>query len=73
MNLIKTKYTNWVQIFAIAVQVASAVSPVLPEKAKIGVALGLSTFQAILAALQATRNPDGTPATQAYVPPVEKQ
>jgi hypothetical protein len=73
MKLIKTKYTNWAQIFAITAQVASAVSPVLPEKAKVGVAAGLSVFQFIVHALQAGRNPDGTPATQAYIPTADKQ
>lgn len=47
-------------------QLANLFAPILNEKQKLGVGLGIGALQIIISNMAQSVNPDGTPATEAY-------
>jgi hypothetical protein len=62
----------WLHILTILAGLGVSISPLLPENQRVYVIAVTGAIQAFLAKLGATRNPDGTPATEAYLPPAKK-
>lgn len=58
------------QVVGIAVQGANALSDLVPEYKAI-IASGVGLVQALVAFLAHFRNPDGTDARTAYIPPIK--
>jgi hypothetical protein len=65
----KLSWNMFFQIVATAIQGANAVSGMLPPKQQAGLAVIVGAIQGIVAAIAHFRNPDGTPASVAYVKP----
>jgi hypothetical protein len=64
----KTKWTNPAQMLMSVVQIVNLTSPFLPPKGQIIAGATLSVAQVILHAMQAVKNPDGTPAETPFDP-----
>jgi hypothetical protein len=62
-----------IQMLALATQYLNASTEMLPERGKFWAMVVLSILQGIVAVLAHFANPDGTPATVAYLPTQKKQ
>jgi hypothetical protein len=64
-------FTIVFQVLGLVVQLGSALTNIVPDKYKLLFGTVIGAIQAIQAAVAHNYNPDGTPATVAYVPPTK--
>ncbi len=64
-----SKLQMWLHVLTILAGLGVSISPLLPEEYRAYVIAVTGAIQAFLAKMGASRNPDGTPATDAYIAP----
>lgn len=64
-----SKLQMWLHVLTILAGLGVSLAPILPDDQKVYVLAVTGAIQAFLAKLGTVRNPDGTPAAEAYVAP----
>lgn len=67
----KLSVNSIIQLLAVIGQAAAQASDVLPGKGKVWASVTLAAVQGAIAILAHFRNPDGSPATEPYRPPIQ--